>query len=187
MDANKSPHDGSGQPNAAAPPPSISSALNRLEAEHQQLRNSLGHAGKQLLLEQFCRELDRLLAEQATIIPLLGSSRDWAQRTLTRHYFAIRSAANIMRLGQLAEIAGRAEVLLGLLGTGKVKYSDLHQELLRETGELLGAVVQRIRSDGSDHSCVMVSQTARCLFAAVAPATLAYSPAADANQPTAGS
>jgi hypothetical protein len=157
----------------------------KLQARHERAHKSLTSTGKQLLLEQFCREVERLLHEQLAIIPLMSSSPEWSHRVLNRHYYAIRAAAQILKLDNLASIAGRAEVLIGLLELGTVRFSPLHARVLAETVELLDEVIAGVRRDGSDHAGTTASRTAMCLYAVVEPVTLGYAPSsADPRLPT---
>jgi hypothetical protein len=157
-----------------------------LESRYAQVKASSLKAGKQVLLAQFCREVDRLLQEQASIVPLLSTSPEWTRRLLLRHYFAIRSTAEILQLEQLAAIAARAEVLVGLLDAGTVQYSPLHDSVLTETASLLLGAIEDVRRDGSDSACTTAFRTAVCLYAVAEPISLTYAPSNSRSKVDAG-
>jgi hypothetical protein len=159
----------------------LAKGIARIGDRHAQLRRTLTQAGQQHLLEQFTRELDRLLDDQVQVSALFAHSPAWARRTLNRQFFAIRSAAEILRLSNLAALAGRAEVLLGLMEIGKVALSQRHIEALKETRELLREAAEFIREDGNDKRALLGVQTATCIYSVVEPLSLTYVPAPNPN------
>jgi hypothetical protein len=165
----------------------LAQGIARIEQRHAELQRTLSASGRRLLQAQFCSELERILDEQEHVASLLETAPDWARRTLSRQYFAIRSAAEILGLPNLAAIAGRAEVLLGLLKLGEISHSPLHGEVLKEVRSLLVESSRLVREQGHDQGAITAVQTVTCLFAAVEPRTLDYMPAPHATKSEASS
>ncbi len=143
-----------------------------------QLQASLSQASARMMTAQFTVEVRRVLKEQELILPMLETSREWALKVLNRQYYAIRTAAELLRQDNLATVAGRAEVLVSLLSRNRLAYRTAHGDVLRDTWELLSSVCDHIRDAGSDKLCFAAAKTAICLFATAEPQTEGYAPAA---------
>lgn len=142
-----------------------------------QLQASLSQASLRMMTGQFTAEVRRVLKEQELILPMLPASREWALKVLNRQYYALRTAAELLKQDNLATVAGRAEVLVSLLSRNKLAYREAHHEVLTDTWALLASIADRIAEDGSDKLCFSTAKTAICLYATAEPLTEGYAPA----------
>lgn len=141
-----------------------------------QVRAALQSGGRRLLLRHFLAEVGKVLGEQETVLGLLDQSRAWSLSVLNRQFYAIRSAATVLGLRNLAQVAGRAEVLVNLLDSGSVTYNQNHGAVIVETHRLLRALVERLLDSASDENCHSIAQTVWSLHAALEGNVCAYEP-----------
>lgn len=161
--------------------PPLSSALVAigrvgLEDTGAQLRRALTNGGRRLLLRHFLIELSKVLDQQQHVLSLLETSPSWSLPLLNRQFYAVRTAAEGLKLLNLALVAGRAEVLVNLIDSGKLTYLDNHGSVLRETHRLLRELVVKVLETDSDDACYSITQTVWSMHAALDPTLCEYEP-----------
>jgi hypothetical protein len=140
------------------------------------LRRALANSGRRLLLRHFLAELSHVLDEQEQVLSLLETSLAWSLPLLNRQFYAVRTAAEGLRLGNLAQVAGRAEVLVNLIASGELTYETNHGAVIRETHRLLRKLVAKVLETDSDDACYSITQTVWSMHAALDPALCEYEP-----------
>lgn len=147
-----------------------------LEDTRAQLKRALANGGRRLLLRQFLAELSKVLDEQHQVLSLLETSRAWCLPVLNRQFYAVRTAGESLGLRNLAQVAGRAEVLVNLVHSGAIAYEENHGSVIRETHALLKKLVTKVVETDTDDSCYAITQTVWSMHAALNPALCEYEP-----------
>lgn len=169
--------EGKAQPEPAAPTPHFSEVRRHaLEDAPTQLRRALANGGRRLLLRHFLSELSKLLDEQEQVLQLLETARAWSLPLLNRQFYAVRSAAESLKLRNLAQVAGRAEVLVNLIDTGELAYDRNHGTVIHETHRLLRKLVGKVFENDGDEDCYSITQTVWSMHAALDPSLCEYEP-----------
>lgn len=145
------------------------------EARHK-IRTVLARGGGHLLVPQFVKELRRLLHDQEAVLKVINSDPTWALPVLNRQYYAIRNAADVLGLHNLANVASRAEVLANLLDTGILKLAAAHARVLIDTHGLLVELVSHVAKCGSDKECYPITRTALWMYSLLDPSIGEYEP-----------
>jgi hypothetical protein len=151
------------------------------------LPRALARSGRRLLLRHFLAELSKVLDEQEQVIALLDTSRAWSLPLLNRQFYAVRVAARELELENLAQVAGRAEVLVNLIDSGELTYEHNHGAVIRETHRLLRKLVFKVIETNSDDACYAITQTVWSMHAALNPALCEYEPGEHAEHSVAQS
>lgn len=147
-----------------------------LEDARGQLKRALANGGRRLLLRHFLTELSKVLDEQDSVLAVLDSSLSSGLPLLNRQFYAIRTAAEGLRLQNLVQVAGRAEVLVNLIDSGAIDYEPNHGTVIRETHRLLRKLVAKVRETDSDTTCYSITQTVWSMHAALNPCLCDYEP-----------
>lgn len=158
-----------------------------LEDARGQLKRALANGGRRLLLRQFLTELSKVLDEQEQVLAVLDGSLSWSLPLLNRQFYAIRTAAEGLRLQNLVQVAGRAEVLVNLVDSGAIAYEPNHGTVIRETHRLLRKLVAKVCETDSDTACYSITQTVWSMHAALNPTLCDYEPGQHAEHSVAQS
>lgn len=131
---------------------------------------------RHVLLRHFMAEFSKLLDAQAQVLTPRGTSRAWNLPLLNRQFYAVRVAASKLELRNLAQVAGRAEVLVNLIDTGEVPYEHNCDLVIQETHKQLRQLVRVVLETNSDDACYSIAQTVWSMHAALNPALCEYEP-----------